>query len=97
MATDSKEPSLTKRNRQMLEILAIAPRGRDVNALLTLGFKLETIADLIRRELATVRLEIVERHGSKIEVAGVWITDAGWRLLEGLTARRSSRRPPEDR
>jgi hypothetical protein len=97
MATEPKNQSLTERHRQVLEILAIAPHGRDVNALLTLGFKLETMADLVRSELATVRVEIVEERDSKIEVALVRITDAGWRLLEGLTARRPPPGPPECR
>jgi hypothetical protein len=97
MAAGAENQSFTERHRQLLEILAIAPRGRGVNALLTLGFKLETMADLVRGELATVRVEIAEGRGSKIEVARVRITDAGWRLLEGLTVRKSSRRPLEDR
>ncbi len=97
MATGAENQSFTERHRQLLEILAIAPQGRDVNVLLTLGFKLETMADLVRSELATVRVDMVEGRGSKIEVARVRITDAGWRLLEGLTARKSSRRPPKRR
>jgi len=68
-----------------------------VNALLTLGFKLETMADLVRSELAMVRIETVENRDSKIEVALVRITDAGWRALEGLTSRRQSPHPPKDR
>ena len=81
----------------MLEVLAIAPHGRDVNALLTLGFKLETMADLVQNELATVRIETVEDLDSKIEIALVQITDAGWRALEGLSSRRRLPRPPRDR
>jgi hypothetical protein len=54
------------------------------------------MADLLRSELATVRIEIVENRDSKIEVALVQITDAGWRALEGLTSRRRSPRPPEN-
>jgi hypothetical protein len=88
---------LTERHRQLLEVLAIAPHGRDVNALLTLGFKLETMADLVQNELATVRIETVEDLDSKIEIALVQITDAGWRALEGLSSRRRLPRPPEDR
>jgi hypothetical protein len=97
MATEPKKPSLTERHRQVLEVLAIAPLGRDVNALLSLGFKLKTIADLVRRELATVRIETVEDRDSKSDFAIIQITDAGWRALEGLTSRRSSSRPSEDR
>jgi hypothetical protein len=94
MATEPKNQRLTESHRQVLEVLAVAPRGRSVNALLTIGFKLETIADLIRSELATVRLEIIEHHDWKIEVARVRIADAGWRALEGLTTRRRSPRAP---
>ena len=93
MATEPKNQRLTERHRQILEVLAIAPR--DVNALLTLGFKLETMADLVRSELATVRIETVENRYSKIEVALVQITDAGWRALEGLTSRRVAPRPKD--
>jgi hypothetical protein len=95
MATEPKNQRLTERHRQVLEVLAIAPHGRDVNALLTLGFKLETMADLVQTGLATVRVETVEEIGSKIEVALVEITDAGWRSLEGLTSRRRSPHPPK--
>jgi hypothetical protein len=56
-----------------------------------------TVADLVRSELATVRVKIVGERDSKIEVALVRITDAGWRLLEGLTARRPPPCPPGDR
>jgi hypothetical protein len=97
MATEPKNQRLTERHRRVLEVLAIARHGRDVNALLTLGFKLETMADLVGSELATVRIETAEKLDSKIEVALVQITDAGWQLLEGLTSRRRSPHPPKDR
>jgi hypothetical protein len=85
---------LTERHRQLLEVLAIAPHGSDVNALLTRGFKLETMADLVRSELAAVRIETVENRYSKVEIALVYITDAGRRALEGLTPGRPSPRLP---
>jgi len=97
MATEPENQSLTERHRQVLNVLANAPRGRDVNALLTLGFKLETMADLVQSGLATVQVETVEERGSKIEFACLRITDAGWRSLEGLTAHRPSPRRPERR
>jgi hypothetical protein len=97
MATEPKNQRLPERYRQVLEVLAVAPQGRSVNALLTIGFKLETIADLIRSELATVRLEATENHDSRIEVARVRIADAGWRALEGLTTRKRSPRRPNGR
>jgi len=82
MATEPENQSLTRRHRQVLKVLARAPpRGRDVNALLTLGFKLETMADLVRSGLATVRVVTVEERGVKIEVACLRITDAGWRAI----------------
>jgi hypothetical protein len=97
MVTDPRNPGLTWRHRQVLAVLARAPsRGRDVNALLTLGFKLETMADLIGGGLAKVRVEVANDRGSKSEVACVRITDAGWRTLEGLTSRSRSSRPPEN-
>ena len=61
MATEPNDQRLSERHRQVLEVLATSPHGRDVNALLTLGFKLETMADLVRSELATARIETVER------------------------------------
>ncbi len=97
MATEPKKQRFSERHRQVLEVLAMAPQGRSVNALLTIGFKLETIADLIRSELATVRLETMDNHDSKIEIARVRIADAGWRVLEGLTKRRRSPRLPNSR
>lgn len=98
MAKDPKNRRLTERHHRALEALAVALHGRDVESLLALGFKLETIADLIRRELATVRIETVGKHcaDAKTEVALIQITDDGWRLLEGLTLRRRSPRPSDD-
>jgi hypothetical protein len=98
MAKQPKHRRLTEKHRQALEALAIALHGRSVDALLSLGFKLETIADLIRSELATVRIETAEKHcaDAKTEVALIQITDDGWRLLEGLTLRRRSRPPSKD-
>jgi hypothetical protein len=60
MATEPENPRLAGRHLQVLRVLADAPHGCDVNALLTRGVKLETMADLIQGELATVR---VETHG----------------------------------
>ena len=82
MATEPKNQRLTERHRQVLEVLAIAPHGRDVNALLTLGFKLETIADLVQTGLATVRVETVTEHGLPIEIARIRITDAGRKAIQ---------------
>jgi hypothetical protein len=77
MATEPENPRLAGRHLQVLRVLTDAPHGCDVNALLTRGVKLETMADLIQGELATVQVETVEERGSKIEVACVRITYAG--------------------
>ena len=83
MATEPENQSLGERHRRVLAVLAKAPRGRDVNALLTRGFRFETIADLIRSGLAMVELQSMERSEPNIHVARVTITDAGRRVLEG--------------
>ena len=83
MATGPENQNLGERHRQMLAVLAKAAGGRDVNALLTRGFRFETIADLIRNGLATVELQSTGRSEPNIHVARVAITDAGRKALEG--------------
>jgi hypothetical protein len=82
MATEPENQSLGRRHRRVLKVLAKAPRGRDVNALLTCGFKFETMADLVRGGLATVRLQRIVKSGQRVEIAWVRITDAGRRAIE---------------
>jgi hypothetical protein len=83
MATERENQSLGERHRRVLAVLAKAPRGRDVNALLTRGFRFDTIADLISRGLATVELQSMGRREPNVRVACVKITDAGRRAMEG--------------
>lgn len=83
MATEPENRSLDPRHRRLLTVLAKAPRGRDANALLSRGFKFETIADLIRGGLATVQLQSTGKREPNGPVACVKITDAGRRALEG--------------
>jgi hypothetical protein len=83
MATEPENQSLGERHRRVLAVLAKAPRGRDVNALLTRRFRFETIADLIRGGLATVQLQSMGKREPNVHVACVRITDAGRRALEG--------------
>jgi hypothetical protein len=83
MAAKPEKQSLCSRHRRALRILAETAHGCDVNALLTRGLELETMADLVRKGLATVRVEIIETHGLTIEVARLRITDVGRRALEG--------------
>jgi hypothetical protein len=83
MATEPENQSLGERHRRVLAVLAEVPRGCDVNALLTRGFGFETIADLVRRGLATVQLQSMGKREPNGDVACVRITDAGRRALEG--------------
>jgi thiamine monophosphate synthase len=82
MATELENRSLRPRHRQLLSVLAKAPRGRDVNALLSRGFRFDTIADLMRGGLATVQLRSMGKREPNVEVACVRITDAGRRALD---------------
>jgi len=61
---------------------SIVGRPREVNALLTRRFSLETIADLVRIGFAMVHLEGTARRGQTIEVARVRLTDAGRTAIE---------------
>ena len=74
---------------RVLEILAKASRCRDVNALLSRGFRYETLADLVRNGLATVSVKNMRRRGRPIEVACLTITDTGREAFEIGTSRRS--------
>jgi hypothetical protein len=80
---EPENQSFGPRHLRMLEVLAHASRGRDVNALLTRGFKFGTMADLVRSGLAIVRVETVQERGLPIEVARIRITGAGRRAIEG--------------
>jgi len=83
MPTQRENQDIRARPRRVLEMLAKEPRGRDVNALLTCGFTFETLADLVRSSLATVRVENKSEPPSPtVEVARLRITDAGRRMIE---------------
>ena len=84
MATEreNQNQSVGRKQRQVLEALAMAPHGCDVNVLLTKGFKLETMADLVRGGLATVELQSMAKRDSDVRVACMRITSAGLCVLE---------------
>jgi hypothetical protein len=82
MVAESEKQSIRPSHRRVLKVLAKTPRGCHVNALLTRGFKLETMADLVGGGLATVLVETVTEHGLTIEVARVRITDAGRKAIQ---------------
>jgi hypothetical protein len=69
-------------HRRVLRVLAKTQHGCDVNVLLTRGFKIETIGDLIRAGLATVRVETVKEGGLPIDIARIGITDAGRKAIQ---------------
>jgi hypothetical protein len=80
---ESDSQSIGPSHRRVLNVLARARRhGCDVNNLLSRGFTLETMADLVRNELATVQLERVSKRGRTVKIARISITDAGRTLLE---------------
>ena len=59
----------------MLRVLAKTQHDCDANALLTSGFKIKTMGDLVRAGLATVRVEAVKERCVPIEIARIRITD----------------------
>jgi hypothetical protein len=81
MATEPENQASTRDITECSKVLATAPQSRDVNALLTRRFSLETIADLVRSGFAMVHLESTGRRGQTVEVARVRITDAGQRAV----------------
>jgi hypothetical protein len=81
MATEREKQSIGRAHRRALRVLAKAPRGRDVNALLSSGHSFETLADLVRNGLATVQLVSANKRGKQVEVARMRITDKGREAL----------------
>ena len=90
MATEPENQSIRPRHRRVLKVLAKAPRGRDVNALLSRGVRFQTLVDLVRRGLARVELQSMGKRGSKVQVAWIRITDVGLKMLEGQGVSRAS-------
>jgi len=80
MESNSETGGIGANHYRLLRALADARRGCNVNALLAGGFRLETMADLVSRELATVRFARMRRRG-RVEIARVTITDLGRRML----------------
>ena len=77
-------PRLTPERRRMLKLLARSRHG--VNEELLVhghGFRQQTLVGLIRHGLATAEREVIKAGGKPIEVVGVGITAAGWKVIEG--------------
>jgi transposase-like protein len=88
MVAEPENQNIRPSHRRVLIVLARTPPGYDVNALLTRGFKIETMGDLVRAGLATVRIETVEERGLPIEIARIRITDAGRKAIRAAVRRR---------
>jgi hypothetical protein len=82
MVPESENHTIRPSHRHVLRVLAQTPHGCDVNALLTRGFKIETMGDLVRAGLATVQVETVKERDLPIEIARIWITDAGRKAVQ---------------
>ena len=82
MVAEPENQNIRRSHRRVLRVLAKTQHGRDVNALLTRGFKIETMGDLVRAGLATVRVETVDESGLSIEIARIRITDAGRKAIQ---------------
>ena len=82
MVPEPENQNIRPSHRRVLIVLARTQHGCDVNALLTRGFKIETIGNLVRAGLATVRVETVTERGLPIEIARIWITDAGRKAIQ---------------
>jgi len=87
MVAEPENQNIRPSHRRVLIVLARTQHGCDVNALLTRGFKIETMGDLVRAGHATVRVETVEERGLPIEIARIRITDAGRKAIRAAVRR----------
>jgi hydrogenase maturation factor len=82
MVSEPENQNIRPSHHRVLRALAKTQYGCDVNALLTRGFKIETMGDLVRAGLATVRVETVKECGLAIEIARIRITAAGRKAIQ---------------
>jgi hypothetical protein len=75
-------PTPDRQRHRALTQLAERPDGVPEALMLTQGFSIDVLVDLIRDGLATVTTErVVAPRGRKTEVTRWWITEAGRRVL----------------
>ena len=86
---------MTPEECRALQRLAGVPRGIAESLMLAHGFSRELISGLVLFGLATVVTDTVRIGGETMEVELIMITDAGRRVLESVTERRPSLRPPK--
>ena len=68
--------------RRALELLAASPDGLPEGVLLAHGFTVEMMVELVRAGLASATAERIVAGARKLEVAMLWVTEAGRRILE---------------
>jgi hypothetical protein len=73
---------LGTRARDALELLAAASPSCPEPLLLAHGIKIEMIAGLVRKGLATAQTEAANVGGRPVEIVRVGITDAGRKAIE---------------
>jgi hypothetical protein len=72
-------PSLTDKQRAMLEMLAMSPRGYALPTMMARGFAYEMLQDLVRAGLASVQRDLVGM--GKTKLGHVRITAAGRKAI----------------
>jgi hypothetical protein len=72
-------PSLTDKQRAMLEMLAMSPRGYALPTMMARGFAYEMLQDLVRAGLASVQRDLVGTEKTKL--AHLRITAAGRKAI----------------
>jgi hypothetical protein len=78
----AKRPRLTATHRRALAILTDSGlNGSNIDGMLAAGFKVVTVARLVRAGLATVAPERMKAGGKTIEVTRVRITEHGKRAI----------------
>jgi hypothetical protein len=82
MAARRQKRRLGTRARDALELLAAASPNCPEPLLLAHGIKIEMIAGLVRKGLATAQTETASVGGRLVEIIRVGITDAGRRAIE---------------
>jgi hypothetical protein len=76
---------MTPNQLRALSILAGSPNGCTAATMIAHGFTIDSMVELIKAGLATVRAEHMSAGGKPIEVRRLRITDEGQRLhLGGL-------------
>jgi hypothetical protein len=82
MAARRQKRRLGTKAFDALELLAAASPSCPEPLLLAHGIKIEMIAGLIRKGLATAQMEAVNVGGRPVEIVRVGITDAGRKAIE---------------